>query len=143
EAGELNEVRIAADVFNRADTFDPTRDSIARVEVHRLRRRLKQYYLAEGSDHPIQIEIRPGSYTPVFRYTDQPPVKLENTPAPIVNGTYLDGPIRLEKVLEPEPSQEEAAKTLEQSATPADKSAMPLESTAELAASSKPPLRRW
>ncbi len=68
EGSELNEVKIAADVFNRVDTFDRTRDSIARVEVHRLRKKLKQYYEAEGKDHAVQIEIASGSYAPVFRY---------------------------------------------------------------------------
>ncbi|MBV8807084.1 MAG: hypothetical protein JO033_00290 [Acidobacteriaceae bacterium] len=69
KADELNEIKIAADVFNRVDTFDRTRDSIARVEVHRLRKKLKQYYESEGKDHAWQIEISPGSYAPVFRYT--------------------------------------------------------------------------
>ncbi len=67
-ANELNEIKIAAEVFNRVETFDRTRDSIARVEIHRLRKKLKQYYDSDGKDHAVQIEILPGSYAPVFRY---------------------------------------------------------------------------
>jgi hypothetical protein len=72
EAEELNEVKIAADVFNRFERFDRTRDSIARVEVHRLRKKLKQYYESEGKSHAVKIEIPPGSYAPIFRYIEKP-----------------------------------------------------------------------
>lgn len=68
EGAELTQAKIAAEVFNRSETFDRTRDSIARVEIHRLRKKLKQYYQSEGKDHPVQIEILPGCYAPVFRY---------------------------------------------------------------------------
>jgi hypothetical protein len=71
-SAELNQALIAAEVFNRAETFDGTRDSIARVELHRLRKKLKQYYETEGQGHSVQIEIPPGSYAPVFRYMPEP-----------------------------------------------------------------------
>ena len=42
---EINEYNIATEVMGRSKAaFDASRDSIARVEAHRLRRRLKDYY---------------------------------------------------------------------------------------------------
>ncbi len=67
EAEQLNEVKIAMDVFGRTEAFDRSQDSIARVEAHRLRKKLRQYYESDGKDHPIQIELLPGSYIPSFR----------------------------------------------------------------------------
>lgn len=64
---EISEYNIATEVFGRSKTsFDCTSDSIARVEVHRLRKRLKEYYGAEGKDHAIQITIPQRSYVPEF-----------------------------------------------------------------------------
>ncbi|MFP5237821.1 MAG: malectin domain-containing carbohydrate-binding protein [Acidobacteriota bacterium] len=64
---EIVEYNIATDVFGRSKTaFDASRDSIARVEAYRLRKRLKEYYEAEGKDHLIQITLPPGSYVPAF-----------------------------------------------------------------------------
>jgi hypothetical protein len=69
EAGQLHEVKIAVDVFGRKEDFDRNQDAIARVEAHRLRKKLKQYYESEGKDHALHIELPPGSYAPVFRRT--------------------------------------------------------------------------
>jgi hypothetical protein len=71
EAGRLNELRIAMDVFGRTENFDRHQDSIARVEAHRLRKRLKQYYETDGKDHRVRIELPAGSYIPVFRHVNE------------------------------------------------------------------------
>jgi hypothetical protein len=64
---EINEYNIATEVFGRSKTsFDASRDSIARVEAYRLRRKLKEYYETEGKEHEIQIALPLGSYVPVF-----------------------------------------------------------------------------
>lgn len=68
EAEQLSELKIAIDVFGRSETFDRNQDSIARVEAHRLRKKLKQYYELEGKNHSIQIELPAGSYVPVFQH---------------------------------------------------------------------------
>ena len=66
EADQIKEYNIAVDVLNRPETFDPAEDAIARVEVHRLRKKLKEYYETEGTDHAIRIVIPTGRYGPVF-----------------------------------------------------------------------------
>lgn len=65
-AGEIKEYNIAVEALGRPPEFDQKRDSIVRVEAHRLRKRLRAYYDSEGAGHEIQIEIPPGQYTPRF-----------------------------------------------------------------------------
>ncbi len=75
EIDQLHEYNIATEVFERSKTvFDAGEDAIARVEAHRLRKRLKEYYETEGKDHPVQLVIPSGTYVPVFarRTTPQP-----------------------------------------------------------------------
>lgn len=65
--GEINEYNIATQVFGRSKTvFNSGEDSIVRVETYRLRKRLKEYYQAEGKDHLVQMVIPSGTYIPVF-----------------------------------------------------------------------------
>jgi len=64
---EITEYNIATEVFGRSRTsFDCATDSIARVEVHRLRKRLKEYYESEGKRHDLLITIPLRSYVPEF-----------------------------------------------------------------------------
>ena len=68
---EITEYNIATEVFDRSKaSFDGSTDSIARVETHRLRKRLKEYYETEGKEHPIVISIPIRSYVPDFRRRD-------------------------------------------------------------------------
>ncbi len=66
EADQIKEYNIATEVLGRPAEFDPSQDAIARVEAHRLRKKLKEYYAAEGADHEIRIVLSPGTYVPVF-----------------------------------------------------------------------------
>ena len=64
---EITEYNIATEVFARSKTtFDPSQDSIVRVEAYRLRKRLREYYTTEGSNHELEISLPSGSYTPSF-----------------------------------------------------------------------------
>jgi len=65
-AEEIKEYNIAVEAFGRPPEFDQKRDSIVRVEAHRLRKRLKDYYGGEGASHRVRIEIPSGQYTPRF-----------------------------------------------------------------------------
>lgn len=62
----IKEYALATEVLGRGQTFDPSRDAIVRVEVHRLRKKLKEYYAGEGADDPVTLTIRTGQYVPVF-----------------------------------------------------------------------------
>ncbi len=66
ESGYLKEYTIATDVFGRAPEFDQSTDAIVRVEMHRLRKKLKDFYAGEGLDQNVEIIIQSGHYTPEF-----------------------------------------------------------------------------
>ncbi|MGH9581881.1 MAG: malectin domain-containing carbohydrate-binding protein, partial [Bryobacteraceae bacterium] len=68
EADQLNELQIAVEVFGRPRDFDRSQDAIARVEAHRLRKKLREFYEAEGRSRPVHISLPPGSYIPVFEH---------------------------------------------------------------------------
>jgi Malectin domain len=67
KTSEINEYNIAIEVLGRSrHSFDASRDSIARVEAFRLRKRLKEYYEIEGKEHEIHISLPRGAYVPTF-----------------------------------------------------------------------------
>jgi serine/threonine-protein kinase len=65
---DLNEYRIATEVYGRKPSFDPASDSIVRVEAGRLRLKLAQHYSVDGETRSIRIELPPRTYVPVFHY---------------------------------------------------------------------------
>ena len=67
ETDQIKEYSVAVDVFDRQDSFDQDTDSIVRVQANRLRKRLAEYYAAEGADHELHIAIPVGQYVPQFQ----------------------------------------------------------------------------
>src|SRR5579872_46901 len=65
-ADDITEYNIATEVFGRARTSFDSTDSVARTEIYRLRKKLKEYYDTEGRYHPIQILIPFRTYAPEF-----------------------------------------------------------------------------
>src|SRR3954466_11782882 len=65
-ADELKEYSLALDVFDRPPSFDPRVDPIVRVEVGRLRKKLREYYETEGSERPIRITLPLRRYAAVI-----------------------------------------------------------------------------
>lgn len=85
EAGEIKEYSIGVEVLQRPASFDPASDAGARVEVHRLRRRLQQFYETEGADRKFRIVIPVGHYVPAFVPNPasgpaSPPPAIEESP---------------------------------------------------------------
>jgi hypothetical protein len=75
KSDEINEYNIATEVLGRSKTaFDASQDAIARVEAHRLRKRLKEFYEADGRNHPVQLSIPVGTYIPVFVHKAEEPL---------------------------------------------------------------------
>lgn len=56
------EFSIATEVFHKGADFDPGRDTIVRVYVYNLRKKLDHYYKEEGRDEKIRIDIPKGHY---------------------------------------------------------------------------------
>ena len=65
-ADQLKEYTLATEVLGRPADFDQNHDAIVRVEFHRLRKKLKEYYESEGAGHALHIVIEPGQYIPRF-----------------------------------------------------------------------------
>lgn len=63
---KLNEYLIGVEVYDRGSDFHPQKDPIVRVQAYEIRRLLKKYYEEEGKDNPIQMNLPPGHYVPVF-----------------------------------------------------------------------------
>jgi hypothetical protein len=82
---EIKEYNIAVQALGRPPDFDQKRDSIVRVEAHKLRRRLHEYYEAEGAHHEIRIEIPPGQYAPKFVFQ---PARTTLAPAPYIEDDH-------------------------------------------------------
>ena len=66
EADGLKEYTIGVEALGRKSDFDPKVDPIVRVQSHRLRVKLKEYYESEGSNDPILIQFPKGHYVPTF-----------------------------------------------------------------------------
>jgi hypothetical protein len=66
EADQLKEYTIAVEAYGRPSDFRQKENSIVRVEIKRLREKLRQYYESEGADREVQISIPVGQYAPLF-----------------------------------------------------------------------------
>ncbi len=66
-AESLKERTIGIEVFGRSPDYDTTTDHAVRSAVAEIRKRLAQYYLDEGAEAALRIEVQPGSYAPQFR----------------------------------------------------------------------------
>ncbi len=72
DAETITEYTIAVDVLGKPQDFKESKDASVRVEVHRLRKRLAEYYEQEGAPHSIRVVIPTGQYTPQFLVRDHP-----------------------------------------------------------------------
>jgi hypothetical protein len=63
---QLKEYTIAVEALGRRTEFDPQTDTIVRVTVHSLRKRLQEIYQGEGANRPLRIVIPSGHYTALF-----------------------------------------------------------------------------
>ncbi len=67
EEEPLSEQRIGVAVFGREPGYDTAVDTIARVQVSQLRKKLREYFSSEGADERIVIDIPLGSYVLSFQ----------------------------------------------------------------------------
>ncbi len=73
QSDQVKEYNIAVEALGRPADFDQKRDSIVRVEAHRLRKRLSEYYEGEGAGHRIRIVLPSGQYVPQFVLAESNP----------------------------------------------------------------------
>lgn len=81
-AARLKGYCIGVEVFGRGADFDPAVDAIVRVEVARLRTRLREYYDSLGQSDEMRLDLPKGSYAVEFRRRDphssQAPSSISN-----------------------------------------------------------------
>lgn len=67
QQAQLTEFDIAREVFGRpVETFDPAADAVVRVEIHRLRKKLRDLYERDARTEGVQISLPAGTYVPKF-----------------------------------------------------------------------------
>jgi len=60
------EYTIGVEALHKPHSYDPRIDATVRVEVGRLRGRLREHYQSEGASHPVRLEIPKGGYAAEF-----------------------------------------------------------------------------
>ena len=69
------EYTIATEVFHKGSDFDPSQDTIVRVYIYNLRKKLDHYYSHEGLNEDIRIELPKGHYELNFVLSKKPKIK--------------------------------------------------------------------
>src|SRR5262245_46265514 len=62
DSGPPKEAEIALAVFGKADSEAMRDDPVARVYIHRLRKRLDDFYLRHGNPSGVRLDIPKGDY---------------------------------------------------------------------------------
>jgi hypothetical protein len=62
----IPEQEIGEAVFGRPSDYDTSLDNIVRVNASELRKRLEHYFLNEGAQETLVVEIPRGAYLPIF-----------------------------------------------------------------------------
>ena len=86
----INAYCIAVDVLDREHNFDPSIDSIVRVEISRLRSSLQSFYYQKGDECKIQINIPKGSKRPI--------INILNTSSEQSNPPYSDDSFKMPNI---------------------------------------------
>ena len=63
----IREQEIGVEVFGRAPDYDTSHDTLVRVHVSQLRKKLQEFFTTEGRRESVLVEIPKGSYVAVFR----------------------------------------------------------------------------
>jgi hypothetical protein len=69
-AAEIKEYTIGIEALGRKQDFDPKTDPIVRVQMHRLRQKLREYYDSEGRGDSVLVDLPRGHY--VLRFVVLP-----------------------------------------------------------------------
>src|SRR5579864_2365634 len=62
EADQLKVYSVGIDAFGKPPSYDPRQDSAVRIQVGRLRQKLSEYYLNEGKEDPVIVELPKGGF---------------------------------------------------------------------------------
>ena len=85
----LKESVLGVTVFGRKPGYDSDANSIVRVEFARLRKKLEQYYEADGANEKLRVVFSRGSYAPRFSRVDHPSDAVFAGSVVVLPFTYL------------------------------------------------------
>ncbi len=78
QEAQLTEFHLATEFFGRsAERFAAGQDAVVRVEVHRLRKKLRDIYEKGPGPDGLQLSLPAGSYVPQFSRAAEPPSQAE------------------------------------------------------------------
>jgi Malectin domain len=102
-SADSKEYNIGVEAMGKHPDFDPAMNSVVRVEVHRLRQKLKRYYESEGAQHTLEITLPVGHYVPQFirREPVFPQVPEGDAISKISEGEYSTPPAGASEQLAP------------------------------------------
>ena len=77
------EIEVAVDVFGKDARFDVSQDAMVRVYIHKLRRKLEEFYAGPGRNEPDRLVIPKGAYRFVIETAAAAPEAQPDPPAPV------------------------------------------------------------
>jgi hypothetical protein len=80
-SADINEFVIATEAFGKGRDFEPSEDSLVRVQAREVRRRLREYYQNEGKSSLWILDLPVGSYAPAFSAAGDAPVAARRPPS--------------------------------------------------------------
>jgi len=88
------EIEVAIDVFGKDAGFDVTQDAMVRVYIHKLRRKLEEFYAGPGRGDPERLVIPKGAYRFVIAPAEagevsQPPESSQPPPLHARRGRWV------------------------------------------------------
>lgn len=77
----IKEYSVATEALGRGSGFDPKVDNVVRVQMHRLREKLEDFYREEGHGEQFRIIIPRGQYSPEYvKSSSNEPPSAEGLP---------------------------------------------------------------
>jgi len=80
------EIEVAIDVFGKDARFDVSQDAMVRVYIHKLRRKLDEFYAGPGRTEPMRLAIQKGAYRFILEPVSEP---AAHPPPHSRRGTWL------------------------------------------------------
>jgi hypothetical protein len=71
------EIEVAVDAFGKGAEFDVSQDAMVRVYIHKLRRKLEEFYAGPGSGDSVRLSIPKGEYRFVIESAATPEAHRE------------------------------------------------------------------
>src|SRR5258708_30189739 len=80
-SGDINEFLLAVEVFGKGPDFEPSEDSLVRVQAREVRRRLREYYQNGGKSSGLLLGLPPWRSAPAFTPAGDEPTPAQHSPS--------------------------------------------------------------